>query len=478
MRDPQNHFGSPLAGLVFLALLLFPRLDLGALELKLGSDFLARSEPAASTPAANPAFIELTGGIRHESRDFSLSWELGFSSEGKYPGRFMEQYGDFAVDIREAGLQWTQGPLSLRLGKLENRDAIESPYSLFVSAANHRTMLAEIAYDDGIFFYVDRWLGLNRNLASGLYSSSLPSGGYSDRDRGAVLKFYGFRLGGLRLGFQDAAVFTGDYFDIDFFANPAPSFFVQYVATAAGQAGTRTGNQNAILGFFADYEAETWSAYGQVLVDDLNANRFLKGDPDYNPDKIALAIGGRIRTSAGILGLHAAGASRYTFSSIGSEYYSYTYYPGSAITSAGNLFGIPLVEEMIGFSKGENSLALLGSWQGKVAGYGLEARLEFSLSGEKSPNNPWHDGETSGATRWLDDPLIEKAITLGINGERHFQRIFLSAGAKLGWVQNELGLTAAADTNGDGNAEPVWRPSDTSGFIGELQLSGRIRYGP
>ena len=437
----------------------------------------ANTEAAASSVSANPLWGLGSAGFRHESGGFRLAWELGFTTEGVYPAPFLgDFYGPFAVDILEAGLSYASGPFYLAIGKLENKDVIESPYSLFVSGLDQRTMLADIRYDDGFFFFEDRWMGLNSKLMQGLYASS-DQDIYDDR--GAVLKNYGFRFGKLRVGFQDVIVYTGSYFDVDAFANPAPGFFVQYVATALGRPWTRTGNENSIMGFYGDYEGDGWTVQGQVLVDDLNLNRFINPSSYQNPDKIAITLGGTCDTSIGTLGFYVAGATRDTFESIDGEFYSYTYYPGSAVYSGGSYVGIPLSSNYIGYAGGENNFSSMATWEKTIGATSLNGSLEFSLTGEQSPANPWHDSEIwTDGTHWLDDPLLEKKIVLSSAASWRFGSLALTTSGRIGWVANRLELAESVDSNSDGNAEPMWKPSDSSGFIGALSLGLRYVFKP
>lgn len=443
------------------------------------AEFFLRGAGLGSTEKASFSSIDLSGGIVHESGELRIGWELGMDTDGTYPAPFLgDFFGDFSVDIREAGLSYGTGALSLGIGRLAIKDVVDSPYSLFASGAGLTAMTAFLVYDNAHIFFSNRWIGLNRNLKDGLFASTDPE---IYDDRGATIKTYAVRFGRLRLGFQDAAVFTGDYFDIDFFANIAPSFFVQYVAKAPGRPWTRTGDQNAIMGLFADYAGDDWYAYAQLLVDDINLNRILNPEGSQNPDKIAFSLGGHLESPAGRFGLYAAAATKYVFESIGGRYYSYTYYPGSAVEYRGTV-AVPLEEMMIGYRNGENNLALRGEWSRGEGAETLSAFAEFVLSGSKSPANPWHEygnwREEGGGLRFLDDRVLEKRISIGAAGRARLGDFLFEARGALGWVGNRLALEATATSpNGDGNAEPIWRPSDESGPLIELSVGCRWAVG-
>ncbi len=176
--------------------------------------------------------------------------DITADNRGTYAPIAASVSNSFSLDIRNAGFTYDTGSLSLFLGKLPVKDEIESPYSLFLSGASPSLMTGGFRYHSGVFSFSDRWIGLNRNIQSGLYQTSIPN---IYRDRGAVLKSYTFDAGPVRIGYQDATIFPGSYFDVDIFANPVQSTLVQAVLTAAGQPSSRSGNYNSLMGFFGEY---------------------------------------------------------------------------------------------------------------------------------------------------------------------------------------------------------------------------------
>ena len=440
-------------------------------------DFQVKASGNYSTESANPLFLDGAFDFSHVDGPFAMSWEISVDSEGSYPEPFLgDFYGAFSLDIRNAGLVYNVGPLSLYLGKLPLKDEIDSPYSLFLSGASPSAMTGGFRYESGPFAFSNRWVGLDRNVESGLYIDDGDPDIYNDR--GAVLKTYSYSLGNLCLGFQDATIFQGAYFDIDVFANPAPSFFVQYVLSASGRPNSRSGDQNSIMGFFGDYQGEGWSAYAQLLVDDFNLNRFINPSAYQNPDKIAWSLGGKLELPLGALGFYTAGATKYTFESVGGEFYSYTLHAGSAIYSDGQTIAVPLEDQMLGYVYGENNLAFLATWSAPLAGMDVETGLELVLSGSKSPTNPWHDGESWSTlgTQLLNDPVLEVRILLDLRVSRRFGQFTLFAQTKTGYIANRLepdyGSTDPLDYG-----EPVFRPIGDSGPVAEISLGGAWSFG-
>jgi len=442
-------------------------------------DLYAFSALTASTETASPLYVDVRAGLEHQAGDFGIAWELGFDSAGTYQAPFFGSYfGGVSVEIRKAGFSYSQGGFTVGLGQTPLEDVIFSPYSLFQNSLGHPMLGAEITYEADGFFYRDRWMILNKDLQDGLYTSDNPDGYASVYDdRGAVLKTYGVKTGNFRFGYQDSVIFTGDYFDIDYFANPIPTIFVQQIARAPGRPWTREdGDHNAIMGFFADWNDGGRYAYAQILVDDFNMNRFIDPSGKQNPDKIAWSLGGRMESPAGTFGLYHAGATKYTFSSAREMYYSYTLYPGSLVLWEDTETPIGIEENMLGYLHGENNIALLGTWKRGFGDYDLAASLEMTLSGSKSPANPWHEYDTleeaGEGTKLLDDPVLEKKVVLGFEAGRPFGDFYVGIAGKLGFVVNRLETVAAA-ASPDGNAEPYFAPSDESGFIGEFSLFGR-----
>jgi hypothetical protein len=453
-------------------------------------DLSALMAATASTETANPLYVQGELGMQHQAKNFSMDWLLSFDSSGTYKAPYFGSYfGDFSVDIKQAELSYRQEGLSLILGQTPLEDIVGSPYSLFQNASGINALGAEIRYEKDGFFYRDRWISLNKSLRTTLYTnSSRDSGGVTEDlsiydDRGVVLKTYGIQKGNFRLGFQDSIIFTGQDFDFYYFANPLPSIFAQYIAKAPGRPWSRSeGDHNTLMGFFADYEDGERYFYAQILVDDINMNRFLDPSGKQNPDKIAWSLGGQLRNSLGVFGLYHAGATKYTFESAVGKYYSYTLYPGSLVLWKGTESPIAVENTMLGYLHGENNLSLLATWSGEARKLDLGASLELSISGAKSPTNPWHEhdslAEAGYGTRLLDDALKETKIVFSAEAGLPLDAFYLGVSGKLGYAFNRLTAKAVLISDEDGNAQPLFSPTGPSGLIGELSLFGRYILSP
>ena len=77
-----------------------------------------------------------------------------------------------------------------------------------------------------------------------------------------------------------------------------------------------------------------------------------------------------------------------------------------------------------------------------------------------------------------EDSVLEKKIVLSSAASWRLGAFSLTASGRIGWVANRLELTESVDSNSDGNAEPMWKPSDNSGFIGALSLGLRYVFKP
>ncbi len=435
-----------------------------------------------STETPNPLFADGSLGISYHNGPFGLTWDITADNRGTYVPIASSVSNPFSLDIRNAGFTYDAGSLSLFLGKLPVKDEIESPYSLFLSGASPSLMTGGFRYHSGVFSFSDRWIGLNRNIRSGLYQTSIQN---IYRDRGAVLKSYTFDAGPVRIGYQDATIFPGSYFDVDIFANPVQSTLVQAVLTAAGQPSSRSGNYNSLMGFFGEYRGEGWNMFGQLMIDDFNLNRFLNPGSYQNPDKLAWSLGCNVALDRGKLGIYTAGATRYTFESTSWEFYSYTLYPGSAIISGGEPIAIPLQDQMLGYINGENNLAFMATWSMPIKQMNLETGLECVLSGSKSPTNPWHNGEAwaSLGTQLLNDPVLNIKLLFNARISRTWGDMTLLVRTTGGYVFNRLNpvypgdpgspFTVITDDGGKEMLEPVFVPTaGDSGFVVEVSVGG------
>jgi hypothetical protein len=373
--------------------------------------------------------------------------------------------------------------MAFQLGRLEHYDVIDSPYSLFISSKRNPALLANFRYENDFAFYETRWIELNNDSAA-----STPAFQTGFPDRGAHLKTYGIKLGTMRFGYQDAAVYAGKFFDLEYFVSPMPNYLIQYVKGTDGRPWNTGANENNIMGFFWDWKPDD-NTYidAQVLIDDMTG--FGIGDIPNNPMKAAYTIGGKLTTPFGTFGLHHALATKYTFSrtrdGTGEDYeYSYTYYPDTRFDlSDGTLRSISIEDNMLGYYNGENNIAFRLDYDGSWSGIKVVSQLEFVLSGPKSPASSWHEYTSypEPGTKLLDYSILEKKLVLDAQASRRFGDFLAFVNLRAGIAINALELQEAypgADLVDDpatiNDDIWIWRPGDDNEYT--LSIGLGIRY--
>ncbi|WP_448376926.1 hypothetical protein [Fervidobacterium sp.] len=408
--------------------------------------------------ANNFGNLALSFNISHQSDIFQFLGSVGALNDGVFNDPFANSYyAGFYFVINESGIRFNNGPLKIAFGKLHQGDIVDSPYSLFISSFPVPRNQLDLTYDDGKFIYVTRWIELtNLKNSSDIY----------EKLRSANYKVYAVRLGNLRFGYQDVTIYVGKNFDFEYFANPVPSFFIQYVNDAGRPYPEGAGETNSIMGFFADYTDSDRYWYAQILVDDINVNRFLHPESYQNPDKIAWSLGGRQHTNFGILRFYHAGATKYTFQpsaeSGNQRYYGYTYYTDFTYAKSSTTFVLPLEMLYAGYKYGENNLAFLLSFTSNLLPE-LNSFFELVVLGERSPINPWNDRTSFlPGTHLLEDEVKEFRFISTFEYSKKVTDLF-RIGTKLsaGYVWNS---SVIVPVDSDNVKKPVLRPLSGNNF--------------
>jgi hypothetical protein len=437
--------------------------------------------------------------------------------------------------MNEGGLRFTLGNFFLEGGRFRLYDIVDSPYSLFLNSLGHSGNTVSFKYESPRFIYQTRWIELNARSGVGspawneyyyrlqpgealpnqknpLYdSSNIPSNRYDSLttlgfpDRGANYKIYALKIDDWRLGFLDAAVYTGRSFDFEYLLSPIPQYFIQYVKGTPGRPWATDSNENNLIGLFWDIDRPgQWSAYAQLLIDDFSLG-FLKWAYDGfsdNPWKAAWALGGRVHTPIGRFGFHHALALKYTFEPIGSpegniagddarSAYGYTWYPETRYyddESGGNLVSLLIQDNMLGYKYGENNIAFQVDYQNRFSVFLVNAELEVSLTGNSSPANPWQqypsradlyrgDGEGS---HLLDDGAFETRLELRGNMSWKYGPWTFFAAMAIGGLFNKLELvkfeTPHDQYAGVGDTIHIWRPSDDNELIFRVSVGVKFTF--
>jgi hypothetical protein len=228
------------------------------------------------------------------------------------------------------------------------------------------------------------------------------------------------------------------------------------------------------MGLFVEYNPERIYSYLQILIDDFNANAIFNPDSFQNPNKLAWSLGGRYSFNFGDIGFYHAGATKYTFQSYGNdttdEQYGYSFYPAVTYSANGVIMPIELEDTYIGYYNGENNISFLADYDGTIKDIGIYASLELSLSGDKSPANPWGELNwyTDEGTLLLDSDVLEKKLVLVSGASRALPEFGLpdltvSMSLELGYIWNVLELVDTLDS--DYTQIQYWSPSEDGAAV-------------
>jgi len=401
----------------------------------------------------NPTFSldknwnEVNFKINHFSDNFDFIADLSALNDGKYkPSQSEDYYFGYYFLMNEGGINLHFEDIDFSFGNLKHSDLIDSPYSVFISSANNSSNIMDLKYENDKIFYETRWIGLNHN--SNVVLSYATDTTYPER--GANFKTYGFKFGNFRFAYEESAVYYDEYFSMDYFANPIPNFFIQYTTMSSGKPWSHGNNANAIMGFMLDYKDNEKYIYSQILVDDINMNRFLKPDGTQNPDKLAWTFGSDFYTEYGKFGFNHGGATKYTFSPVSlSTPYGYTYYP-DVVYDYDGYKPISAKDNYIGYIHGENNLSFMMDYYNQFAeDLDYSASVEYSITGSQSPIDPWHeDSNYEQGTHLLDgDEYLEHSLIFKNNINMSFRHFDLGFGFSIGQIKNKLDLFLITDTN-------------------------------
>ena len=400
-------------------------------------------------------------------------------SEGHGGGYWLGANGT----LEQGGLIADLAPVTLRAGRFYHSDQVRSPYSLYVSSRPLGAEQIALDIETPSLFYSSRSVVLTRDSARGY------------PDRGAAIRSYGVRLGDLRVGFQDVIVYADRAFDPEYFLNPIPGFLLQYLKRSAGTPWAVGYNHNSIMGFFVDRDRGSSYEYAQILIDDINFNRFIPRELFQNPDKIAWSVGGSRDLGFGTIGLYHAGATMYTFQAFGralgdggatDTQYGYTYIPDVEYTVDGERRVILPQDNYVGYLHGENNLAFMVTYDAafgpfaRVPIFDVSSALELTVSGSKSPANPWHEyrfyNEYRDGTRMLDDDRLETRLLAraGVTVPAGPWRVF--GETSLGFVLNELELVdVPPERRVENNETRIYSPGETRRLIASLRIGATYR---
>ncbi|TVR04531.1 MAG: hypothetical protein EA403_04830 [Spirochaetaceae bacterium] len=467
-------------------------------------------------------FHELGLAGVYNTKLFRMSFDFAARNDDKYVSAEPNTMLGYKFDFREGMVQLNLTPVTLTGGRVQHRDEVATPYSLFISSWAPASIILEIAYEDRFFFYRSRWIELTRNSRN--FQQRIPVYGWEDSDgnpeqdppfwtpgssgpvegywwqpldRGANYKVYGVRLGDWRFGFQESVVYINQSFYPEFFLSPLPMYFTQLFNTEGDFPWVQRDDENSHMGFFVDVVKPDWTAYFQFILGDMNLN-FLAEEDRSHPQKWGWSLGGTRDTPVGRFGFYHAGATKYLFAatSVAADNYStkryeYAYWPAVEFPYKGTTNPIDYRDNYIGYLYGENNLAFMFTHEAQVNQWWVDSMAEFVVSGSKSPANPWHELRghpgrfgNSNAPHYihlLNESPLEWTFRLGTTVSRSFGPWDLTAKGMLGAVFNELELRAVPDEppfDEQSKPEPrLYKPGDQNRLLFDFFLGVRYNFG-
>ena len=436
----------------------------------------------------NTFFEENRGALHIENGPFSFHLDLSLMGDEKYPAHSSFQLGRYFY-LNDFSTNVAIGDAGLYAGYMPHADAVETPYSLFVSSLEIPVLNGGFMFTGKSFFYETRWVRVNERSAIDYIGKE-----GTFRDRGLTLKTFGLDFGNLTIGFEDAYLYMDQSFDAESFLLPVPMYFLEMGFASRNRPWSQDNNVNILMGFFAEWDSGPYYIESQILVDDINASLLAPvlgwAIPALNEidnlSKLAWNIGGTVQLGIGTIGFYHGGATKYTYEATytsSSDYsiqpYEYTYYPATEFeTTSGDLRQVNYEDNYIGYKYGENNLAFTVTFAAPIFaeknyGFDLDASAEWVVNGSKSPANPWHEYdnwvEIDPRVELLSDAALEHLLKFQAKATKELKPFEISLSVLLGYGWNRLELLELVDE------EPkIFVPkAGNNGILFSVSLSGR-----
>jgi len=407
--------------------------------------------------------------VDYEFGFFALAASFGVSNQNKYDnegGSVQRIVGDHWYDLHEGIVAFNFDTIAFSVGYNVHRDEIDSPYSLFISSRDIPALNAEFEFDNDLFFVTTRWVGLN-------FDSALPATTDAEGtlpDRGMNYRTFGFQIGdAVRVGYQEAIVYLNQYFNPLYFLAPLPAHFVQIFLTTPGSPFYTEPDPNTVLGVFFEYDDEIHYGYFQFLLDDISVSV---------TTKISWSLGYAIATDVGRFGIYHAGATRDTFQTTREDtVYPYTYVARNTYPTRSGDKTLWYFDNYIGYLYGENTLSFQITYENRFGPLLFEGGVEYVVSGDKSPTNPWHAATTPpGRVLLLNEDRLEHTIVGSFNFVLDlFEDLNFIFDGSVGYVFNELTLRTPSDRPFD-VAHPIFVAGTESRVLFLFFLGVEYRY--
>lgn len=283
----------------------------------------------------------------------------------------------------EGFFEWKNDIFSIQAGVKQHSIGPGNIYKLFVS--ENGFSYPSIRYESFGKFRVEiLWGGLRF-----VENDSKPIKGFNYRS------IIYSPIEGLEVAYEESVLYLNRFFDPYYFFIPIPAPGIQEFWHLDAPWGYPTSklDDNSMIGAWVRYTGDNYSIYSELLIDDINMNRFLDPESYQNPDKIAFLVGFSGKSGPYRLTFEVTGASAYTFQRTTlNRPYEYVYFEDSNLS---------IEKNMIGYKHGENNIACAIDLEYSNDGWLINAMYEGLIYGTRTPNSPWHGENMPSGTHWL-----------------------------------------------------------------------------
>lgn len=284
----------------------------------------------------------------------------------------------------EGFFEWKNNLFLIQVGVKEHSVGPGNIYKLFVAENGFSYPSAHSVATFSKFKVETLWGGL-RFVENG----SKPVKGFNYRSL-IYSPFEGFEI-----AYQESILYLNRFFDPYYFFIPIPAPGIQEFWHLNAPWGYPTSelDDNSMIGGWVKYSTANYSVYSEVLVDDINMNRFLNPEGFQNPDKIAFLAGFSGKSGPYTLTFEVAGATAFTFQrTTPNRPYEYVYFEDSDLA---------IEKNMIGYRHGENNIACSISLEYSDDSWFIGAVYEGLIYGTRTPEKPWHGSTVPSGIHWL-----------------------------------------------------------------------------
>jgi len=311
------------------------------------------------------------------------------------------------------------------IGLKQNSIGPGNIYKLFIdnnSGFSYPTINFIVLVGDGKIKLENLWGGLR------LYDGVKPTKSFNYRS----ISFSPSK--NFEIGYEESILYLDRYFDSFYFFAPLPMPAIQEAFHMGNAPWYSNFDDNSLIGGWLKYSIKNTDIYIEILVDDINMNRFLRpSDPHQNPDKLAFLAGFSTKKGFFNIFFEVAGATAFTFQRTHDEIpYEYVIFEGS---------DLPIENNMIGYKHGENNLATAVRLEYNKNKWFAQIDYEFLMHGTRDVEQPWYGDVMPNSTQWLIGE-VETAHSLTFLLEHRFQNIspFLeesNLGVRFGVIDNK-----------------------------------------